>query len=154
MLAGVRRLGEASYRPPVRRAFPIHTDIFQYASVHFEAQECGHAAINGCPYEDVYDKGARSLPVKTVYYVSQWQREGERRSPNDGACDNCKDECLYRPYKTAGEFFPRGLKSEKQQTDSQTVDWLHCVGRNPLPTRRILCASSCATRARTQAAII
>jgi hypothetical protein len=46
--------------------FPIHTDIFQYISARFEATAIGYAAINAYTYNDIRDKGTRSLPVKTV----------------------------------------------------------------------------------------
>lgn len=57
--------GEATAHP-FDVTFPIHTDIFQYISARFEAQEIGHAAINSYVYKDIRDKGTRSLPIKTV----------------------------------------------------------------------------------------
>jgi hypothetical protein len=57
--------GEATAHP-FDVTFPIHTDIFQYISARFEAKEIGYAAINAYTYKDIRDKGARSLPTKTV----------------------------------------------------------------------------------------
>lgn len=51
---------------PFDVTFPIHTDRFQYISTGFRALGIGHAAINANTYKDIRDKGARSLPVKTV----------------------------------------------------------------------------------------
>lgn len=57
--------GEATAHP-FDVTFPIHTDRFQHVSVRFEALSIGHAAINSYTYKDLRDKGARSLPTKTV----------------------------------------------------------------------------------------
>jgi hypothetical protein len=55
--------GEATAHP-FDVTFPIHTDVFQYVSVKFEAQGIGYAEIDSYTYRDIRDKGRRSLPTK------------------------------------------------------------------------------------------
>jgi hypothetical protein len=57
--------GEATAHP-FDATFPIHTDTFQHVSARFVALGIGHAAINSYTYKDIRDKGAKSLPIKSV----------------------------------------------------------------------------------------
>ena len=57
--------GDASAHP-FDVTFPIHTDIFQYASTRFEATDVGYAEIDSYTYKDIRDKGRKSLSTKTV----------------------------------------------------------------------------------------
>ena len=53
--------GEATAQP-FDVTFPIHTDKFQNASVRFEAQGIGHAAINSYIYKDIRAKALAASP--------------------------------------------------------------------------------------------